>query len=616
MYELLKSIHTPADLRALERSQLGRVSEELRQFLLDSVSQTGGHLSSNLGTVELTVALHYVFNTPDDRLVWDVGHQTYGHKILTGRRERMSRLRMWEGISGFPRREESEYDTFGTAHSSTSISAALGMAVASKLKGESRHAVAIIGDGAMTAGMAFEALNNAGAMDVNLLVVLNDNDMSISPPVGALNKYLAKLMSGQFYTAARGLGERVLGPIARRAEEHVKGMVTPGTMFEEFGFNYIGPIDGHDLDALIPTLMNIRQLKGPQFLHVVTRKGQGYKLAENDPVLYHGVSRFDTTNGITGGKSGGKPSYTQVFGEWLCDMAAQDSRLVGITPAMREGSGMVEFAAQFPDRYFDVGIAEQHAVTFAAGVACEGYKPVVAIYSTFLQRAYDQLIHDVQIQNLPIVFAIDRAGLVGADGATHNGSFDLSYLRCLPNMTVMTPSDENECRQMLYTAFRMSTPVAVRYPRGAGPGAPVVHDMEVIPVGKGVVKRRISATTGPGRRVVIFAFGSMVKPSLDVAETLDASVADMRFVKPIDEELVAEMAASHDLVVTIEENVVMGGAGSAVMETMAARGIATPVLQVGLPDRFVDQGDPGIQLQACGLTEDGILKSIQARLGG
>ena len=621
MYELLKTIDDPADLRKLERKQLKQLAEELRAFVVESVSQTGGHLSSNLGTVELTIALHYVFDTPQDRLIWDVGHQTYAHKILTGRREAMKGLRTYGGISGFPQRSESVYDTFGTAHSSTSISAALGMAQAARIKGETRHTVAIIGDGAMSAGMAFEAMNNAGISDANVLVILNDNDMSISPAVGALNKYLARLLSGRFYAAAKKAGERVLGGVpplwqlARRVEEHAKGLVVPSTMFEEFGFNYIGPIDGHDLDALIPTLMNIRQLKGPQFLHVVTRKGQGYKLAENDPVLYHGVSKFDTTNGITGGKSGGKPSYTQVFGEWLCDMAAQDSRLVGITPAMREGSGMVEFAAQFPDRYFDVGIAEQHAVTFAAGVACEGYKPVVAIYSTFLQRAYDQLIHDVQIQNLPIVFAIDRAGLVGADGSTHNGSFDLSYLRCLPNMTVMTPSDENECRQMLYTAFRMSTPVAVRYPRGAGPGAPIVHDMEVIPVGKGVVKRRVSATTGPGRRVVIFAFGSMVKPSLDVAETLDASVADMRFVKPIDEELVAEMAASHDLVVTIEENVIMGGAGSAVMEAMASRGIATPVLQIGLPDRFVDQGDPGIQLQACGLTEDGILKSIQARLG-
>src|SRR3982751_1224540 len=489
MYELLKTIEYPHELRQLERSQLPRLAGELRQFLLDSVSQTGGHLSSNLGTVELTIALHYVFDTPHDRIVWDVGHQTYGHKILTGRRDSMKKLRMWGGISGFPRREESEYDTFGTAHSSTSISAALGMAVASKVKGERRRAVAVIGDGAMTAGMAFEALNNAGDMDVDLLVILNDNEMSISPPVGALNKYLARLMSGRVYNRAVGFSERVLGEIARRAEEHVKGMVTPGTMFEEFGFNYIGPIDGHDLDALLPTLNNIKQLRGPQFLHVVTRKGQGYKLAEADPVLYHGVSKFDHTNGIVGGKSGGKLTYTQIFGEWICDMAERDPRLVGITPAMREGSGLVQFAERFPDRYFYVGIAEQHALTFAAGASCEGCKPVVAIYSTFLQRAYDQLIHDVQIQKLPMVLAIDRAGLVGADGATHNGSFDLTYLRCLPNMTVMTPSDENECRQMLFTAFMMNAPVAVRYPRGTGPGAAIAQAMTALPVGKGEVRR-------------------------------------------------------------------------------------------------------------------------------
>src|SRR5215210_360306 len=455
MYDLLKTVNFPHELRQLEKSQLPRLAQELRRFLLESVSQTGGHLSSNLGTVELTIALHYVFDTPHDRIVWDVGHQTYGHKVLTGRREGMKKLRMWGGISGFPRREESEYDTFGTAHSSTSISAALGMAVASKLKGERRRTVAVIGDGAMTAGIAFEALNNAGDMNVDLLVILNDNDMSISPPVGALNKYLARLMSGRVYTKALGLSERVLGQIARRAEEHMKCMVTPGTMFEEFGFNYIGPIDGHDLDALLPTLNNIKHLSGPQFLHVVTRKGQGYKLAEADPVLYHGVSKFDHANGIVGGKSGGKKTYTQIFGDWICDMAELDTRLIGITPAMREGSGLVSFAERFPDRYFDVGIAEQHALTFAAGLACEGMKPVVAIYSTFLQRAYDQLIHDIQIQNLPLVLAIDRAGLVGADGATHNGSFDLTYLRCLPNMTVMVPADENECRQMLYTAYQM-----------------------------------------------------------------------------------------------------------------------------------------------------------------
>ncbi|OGA47212.1 MAG: 1-deoxy-D-xylulose-5-phosphate synthase [Betaproteobacteria bacterium RIFCSPLOWO2_12_FULL_62_58] len=607
MYELLKTINYPHELRQLEKSQLPRLADELRAFLLESVSYTGGHLSSNLGTVELTIALHYVFDTPHDRLVWDVGHQTYGHKILTGRRERMKTLRMWGGISGFPRREESEYDTFGTAHSSTSVSAALGMAVASKLKGETRHAVAIIGDGAMTAGMAFEALNNAGAMDVDLLVILNDNDMSISPPVGALNKYLAKLMSGRFYSAAKGLGEKMLGELARRAEEHVKGMVTPGTLFEEFGFNYIGPIDGHDLDALIPTLSNIKQLKGPQFLHVVTRKGQGYKLAEADPVLYHGVSKFDKANGIAGGKSGGKQTYTQVFGDWLCDMAAQDQRLIGITPAMREGSGLVRFAQAYPDRYFDVGIAEQHALTFAAGLACEGCKPVVAIYSTFLQRAYDQLIHDIQIQNLPIVFALDRAGLVGADGATHNGSFDLTYLRCLPNMTVMTPSDENECRQMLYTAFQMNTPAAVRYPRGSGPGVEIVKQMQALTIGKGEIRRT-------GRKLAILAFGAMVAPSLQAAEALDATVANMRFVKPLDEALVLELADRHEWLVTVEENVVMGGAGSAVLEALQEHGREIPVLQLGLPDKFIDQGDPGIQLVEAGLNKEGIIKAIRARL--
>ncbi len=584
MYELLETINDPHELRLLEKSQLPRLADELRQFLVESVSQTGGHLSSNLGTVELTIALHYVFDTPHDRLVWDVGHQTYGHKILTGRREGMKKLRMWGGLAGFPRREESEYDTFGTAHSSTSISAAFGMAVASRLKGEDRHCVAIIGDSAMTAGMAFEALNNAGDSDANLLVILNDNDMSISPSVGALNKYLAKLMSGRFYTAAKGLGEKVLGDLARRAEEHMKGMVTPGTMFEEFGFNYIGPIDGHDLDSLLPTLHNIRQLKGPQFLHVVTRKGQGYKLAEVDPVLYHGVSKFDAANGIVGGKSGGKQTYTQIFGDWLCDMAALDKRLVAVTPAMREGSGMVKFSEQYPERYFDVGIAEQHALTFAAGLACEGAKPVVAIYSTFLQRGYDQLIHDIQIQNLPVVFAIDRAGLVGADGATHNGSFDLTYLRCLPNMTVMTPSDENECRQMLYTAFQMNAPVAVRYPRGTGPGVEISKDMQALPIGKGEIVRAGKKLTLLSKKIAFLAFGSMVHPCLKAAGEIDATVANMRFVKPLDEELIAELAAGHDLLVTVEENVVMGGAGSAVLETLQKQGSRIPVLQIGLPD--------------------------------
>jgi 1-deoxy-D-xylulose-5-phosphate synthase len=612
MYELLDAINFPHELRQLEKSQLPRLADELRQFLLESVSQTGGHLSSNLGTVELTIALHYVFDTPHDRIVWDVGHQTYGHKVLTGRRDAMAKLRMWGGLAGFPRRQESEYDTFGTAHSSTSISAALGMAVGAKLKGERRRAVAVIGDGAMTAGMAFEALNNAGDMDVDLLVILNDNDMSISPPVGALNKYLARLMSGRVYTKARGLSERVLGQLARRAEEHVKGMVTPGTMFEEFGFNYIGPINGHDLDALIPTLNNIKHLRGPQFLHVVTRKGQGYKLAEADPVLYHGVSKFDHANGIVGNKSSGKKTYTQIFGDWICDMAEAEPRLVGITPAMREGSGLVNFAARFPDRYFDVGIAEQHALTFAAGLACEGCKPVVAIYSTFLQRAYDQLIHDVQIQNLPIVLAIDRAGLVGADGATHNGSFDLTYLRCLPNMTVMTPADENECRQMLYTAFMMDGPAAVRYPRGNGPGVEIQQHMQALSIGKGEIRRETGRSDT--KKVALLAFGAMLQPSLKAAEALDATVANMRFVKPLDEALLVDLASRHDLLVTVEENVVMGGAGSAVLETLERNRLAVQVLQLGLPDRFIDQGDPGIQLADCGLTAEGILASVRTRL--
>jgi 1-deoxy-D-xylulose-5-phosphate synthase len=613
-YGLLKTVNYPHELRRLDERQLKLLAEELRAFLVDSVSQTGGHLSSNLGTVELTIALHFVFDTPHDRIVWDVGHQTYGHKVITGRREGMDRMRMWGGLSGFPRREESEYDTFGTAHSSTSISAALGMAVASRLAGVKRHVVAVIGDGAMTAGMAFEALNNAGASDADLLVVLNDNEMSISPPVGALNKYLATLMSGRIYSAAKRAGERVLGEIAKRAEEHVKGMVTPGTLFEELGFNYIGPIDGHDLDALIPTLRNMKELKGPQFLHVVTRKGHGYKLAEADPVLYHGVSKFNAESGIVGGKSGGRLTYTQVFGDWLCDMAAKDPRLIGITPAMREGSGLVKFADRFPDRYFDAGIAEQHSVTFAAGLACEGYKPVVAIYSTFLQRAYDQLIHDVQIQNLPILFAIDRAGVVGADGATHNGSFDLAYLRCLPNMTVMTPSDENECRQMLYTGFQMATPAAVRYPRGTGPGAEIRKEMTVLPIGRGEIRRKGRAFAILSKKIAILAFGSMLAPALEAAEELDATVANMRFVKPLDEALVRELAEAHDLLVTVEENTVMGGAGSAVLEALHAMGQDVPVLQLGLPDRFIDQGDPGIQLASAGLNKDGIVKSIRGRL--
>src|SRR5262245_42918473 len=615
-YDLLRSINYPHELRTLDARQLKQLAHELRAFLLDSVSQTGGHLSSNLGTVELTIALHYVFDTPHDRIVWDVGHQTYGHKVLTGRREGMKRMRMWEGLSGFPRREESEYDTFGTAHSSTSISAALGMAIASKLAGVKRKVVAVIGDGAMTAGMAFEALNNAGDSDTNLLVILNDNEMSISPPVGALNKYFAKLMSGRCYAAAKRAGEKVLGDLAKRAEEHMKGMVTPGTMFEELGFNYIGPIDGHDLDALIPTLRNMNELAGPQFLHVGTRKGAGYKLAESDPVLYHGVSKFDAANGIVGGKSGGKLTYTQVFGDWLCDMAARDPRLIGITPAMREGSGLVKFAERYPDRYFDTGIAEQHALTFAAGLACEGYKPVVAIYSTFLQRAYDQLIHDVQIQNLAILFAIDRAGLVGADGATHNGSFDLSYLRCLPNMTVMTPADENECRQMLYTGFQMATPAAVRYPRGTGPGTEIAKEMMALPIGRGEIRRSGNSFSLLSKRVAILAFGSVLKAALEAGEELDLTVANMRFVKPLDEQLVRELADAHDLLVTVEENVVMGGAGSAVLESLQRAVKRVAVLQLGLPDRFIDQGDPGIQLAHAGLNKEGIVNAIRERIAG
>jgi 1-deoxy-D-xylulose-5-phosphate synthase len=612
MYPLLDTINIPSELRTLERKALPKLADELRNFLVESVSSTGGHLSSNLGTVELTIALHYVFNTPYDRLVWDVGHQTYAHKILTGRREGMKKLRMQGGVAGFPRRDESEYDAFGTAHSSTSISAALGMAVAAQLEGTDRRSVAIIGDGAMSAGMAFEALNNAGAMNTNLLVVLNDNDMSISRPVGALNNYLAKLMSGRFYATARRAGEKMLGVVppvlelAKRAEEHVKGMVTPSTLFEEFGFNYIGPIDGHDLDVLVATLSNIRHLDGPQFLHVVTRKGAGYQAAEDDPILYHGVSKFNPDTGIVS-KAAGKPSYTQIFGDWLCDMAALDQRLIGITPAMREGSGLVRFSQEYPDRYFDVGIAEQHAVTFAAGLACDGMKPVVAIYSTFLQRAYDQLIHDVAIQNLPVVFAIDRAGLVGADGPTHAGSFDLSYLRCIPNMTVMTPSDEDECRQMLYTAFQMNSPTAVRYPRGAGTGVTPQKEMRSLPLGRGEIRRK-------GEKIALLAFGSMLTPCLEAAEELNATVVNMRFVKPLDADLVESLAAEYSLLVTVEENTIIGGAGSAVAESLENKGISVPLLHLGLPDIFIDQGDPSQMLSNCGLAKMGIIKSVRLRL--
>jgi 1-deoxy-D-xylulose-5-phosphate synthase len=614
MYPLLETINSPDDLRKLERAKLPQLVEELRAFLIQSVSKTGGHLSSNLGTVELTVALHYVFNTPEDRLVWDVGHQTYTHKILTGRRAAMSSLRTAHGISGFPKRSESPYDTFGTGHASTSISAALGMAVAAQQAGKDNRSVAIIGDGAMTGGMAFEALNNAGAMDANLLVILNDNDMSISHPVGALSNYLARLMSGRFYAAMwRGSEKMLKGmpPVlkfAKRAEEHVKGMVIPGTMFEEFGFNYIGPIDGHDLKVLLDTLGNIRKLKGPQFLHIVTQKGKGYTHAEEDCVLYHGVGKFDPAQGIIA-KPVESVTYTKVFGDWLCDMAVEDARLVGITPAMCEGSGMAGFAEKFPKRYFDVGIAEQHALTFAAGLACDGCKPVVAIYSTFLQRAYDQLIHDIAIQNLPVIFAIDRGGLVGADGATHAGSFDLSFLRSIPNMTVMAPADENECRQMLNTAFQLDTPTAVRYPRGTGPGVEVQKNMLPLPVGKGEVRRK-------GNKVAILSFGSMLAPALLAAEQLDATVANMRFVKPLDEELILQLAREHALLVTLEENTVLGGAGSAVAECLAHHGISIPLLHLGLPDTFIEQGDHAQLLADCGLDAAGIVRSIREKIAG
>ena len=612
-YPNLERIGSPADLRALDRRELGTLATELRAFLIESVSKTGGHLSSNLGTVELTIALHHVFNTPHDRIVWDVGHQTYGHKVLTGRRNAMTGLRHFGGISGFPRRCESEYDTFGTAHSSTSISAALGMAVAARTRGEDRHAIAVIGDGAMSAGMAFEALNNAGDMEnLNLLVILNDNEMSISPPVGALTKILARMMSGSTYNTARRVGEKVLGvappvaELARKVEEYAKGMIGPGTLFEEFGFHYYGPIDGHDLDALIPTLQNLRKLKGPQFLHVITRKGQGYKLAEADPVLYHGVSKFDHTAGIQAGKGGGKLTYTQVFGDWLCDMAAADERLVAITPAMREGSGMVRFAKEHPTRYYDVGIAEQHCVTFAGGIACEGMKPVVAIYSTFLQRAYDQLIHDVAIQNLPVVFALDRAGIVGADGATHAGNYDIAYLRCVPNVSLACPADERESRQLLSTAFEQDHPVAVRYPRGAGVGVAPLPGLDALPFGKGEVRRR-------GQRVAVLAFGTLLYPALQAGERLGATVANMRWVKPLDTELLLQLASSHEALVTVEEGALMGGAGSAVAEALAAAGVVMPLLHLGLPDEFIEHGDPARLLALQGLDATGIEASIRAR---
>jgi len=614
MTRLLEGIQSPQDLRRLDRRDLKDLAVELRAFVLDSVSRTGGHLSSNLGTVELTLALHYAFDTPNDRLIWDVGHQSYPHKILTGRREAMAGLRQQGGISGFPKRAESSYDAFGTAHSSTSISAALGMAVASRNAGIDRQHIAVIGDGAMTAGMAFEALNNAGVTpDVNLLVVLNDNDMSISPPVGALNYYFARLMSGQFYAHAKNMGRAVLQHVppvlalARKLEGHAKGMLSPATLFEELGFNYMGPIDGHDLDVLIPTLENLRRLGGLQFLHVVTRKGRGYKLAEADPVLYHGPGKFDPSVGIQKPAKPARQTFTQVFGTWLCDMAAADARLVGITPAMREGSGLVEFERRFPQRYFDVGIAEQHAVTFAAGLACEGCKPVVAIYSTFLQRGYDQLIHDVALQNLDVTFALDRAGIVGADGATHAGNYDIAYLRCIPNLVVATPSDESEARLLLSTCFLHPGPASVRYPRGAGCGADPGDGLEPVEIGRAVVRRE-------GRDVALLVFGTLLPEAARAAESLDATLVDMRFVKPLDEALLRRLAETHDLFVTVEEGAVMGGAGSAVAEWLNREAIVRPILQLGLPDEFIDHGDQKVILADLGLDADGIEASIRQRL--
>jgi 1-deoxy-D-xylulose-5-phosphate synthase len=617
----LYSINSPDDLKKLSREELPALADELREFVLDSVSKTGGHLSSNLGTVELSIALHYVFDTPHDRIVWDVGHQSYPHKILTGRRERMGSLRQHKGLSGFPHRSESEFDAFGTGHSSTSISAAMGMARAFQTKGERHVAVAVIGDSAMTGGMAFEAMNNAGVYDdLPLVVILNDNDMSISPAVGALNRHLARLLSGNIYSATKKGIDSVLSiapplrEFAKRLEDHAKGMVSPSTIFQEFGFNYFGPIDGHDLDALIPMLQNVRRLalegRGPQFLHVVTKKGQGYELAEADPVLYHGPSKFNPEEGVKK-SAASKKTFTQVFGEWLCDMAHADPLLVGITPAMREGSGLVEFEKSFPKRYYDVGIAEQHAVTFAAGMACEGMKPVVAIYSTFLQRAYDQLIHDVAIQDLPVLFALDRAGLVGADGATHAGAYDIPFLRCIPNMLVMTPADESECRDLLTTAFHQPHPSAVRYPRGAGVGTIPSKELRTLPFGKGEIRRK--STAPAGQRVAILAFGTLFYPALEVAEGINATVANMRFVKPLDVDLIQSLAADHDYFVTIEDGAIAGGAGSACLEALSNLGIQKPLLQLGLPDQFIEHGDYSLLMTKCGLDVEGIANSIKQR---
>ena len=609
-YPLLAQANTPDELRKLPQERLAPLCEELRRYLLRSVSRSSGHLASGLGVVELTVALHYVYQTPFDRLVWDVGHQAYPHKILTGRRERMQSIRQKDGLHPFPWREESEYDALSVGHSSTSIGAALGMAIAARREGEDRKAVAIIGDGALTAGMAFEALNHAGDLREDLLVILNDNEMSISENVGALNNHLARWLSGQLYTTIREGGKKVLSglppvkELARRAEEHLKGMVIPGTLFEEFGFNYIGPIDGHDVNALISTLRNMRQLKGPQLLHVMTKKGKGYEPAEKDPIGYHGVPKFNPEEDCLPKSAGGKPGFSTIFGQWLCDMAAQDERLIGITPAMREGSGMVEFSQQYPQRYFDVAIAEQHAVTLAAGMAIGGLRPVVAIYSSFLQRAYDQLIHDVALQNLPVLFAIDRAGIVGADGPTHQGAFDISFLRTVPNMTIMTPSDEDECRQMLYTGYQLGSPASVRYPRGIGSGITPTAQMQALAIGKGRVVR-------PGKSVAILAFGTLLQQAKPVAERLGATLADMRFVKPLDEALLGELAASHDYLVTLEEGALMGGAGSAVNEALQRLRLYKPVLNLGLPDRFIEQGSQEEIYQLLGLDSAGIEQSIR-----
>ncbi len=615
-FPLLDSIHDAADVRALKPEQLDTLAQELRDFLIQTVAKTGGHLSSGLGTVELTIALHYVFNTPEDRIVWDVGHQSYPHKIITGRKDKMLTLRQKDGIAGFPKRSESPYDTFGVGHSSTSISAALGMAIAAKTEQQNRKVVAVIGDGAMTAGMAFEALNHAGSLDANVLVILNDNDMSISPNVGGLSNHLARILSGRLYSTVKEGSKKVLRnmpsvwALAQRAEEHVKGMVIPGTLFEELGFNYIGPIDGHDMDTLVATLQNLKHLQGPQFLHIVTKKGKGYPPAENNPCFYHGVSAFDPHTGTINKPTASGPSsptYTEIFSQWICDMAAQDPKLVGITPAMREGSGLVTFSEQFPDRYFDVGIAEQHSVTLAAGMACDGLKPVVAIYSTFLQRAYDQLIHDVALQKLPVLFAIDRAGLVGPDGPTHAGSFDLSFLRCVPNMVIMAPADENECRQMLSTGFQHNGPAAVRYPRGKGPGVSVNPQSPVLAIGKALLVRR-------GKQIALLAFGSMVSVCLPVADELDATLVNMRFIKPLDEDLILSMANQHEILITIEENAVAGGAGSAVNEVLAHHKLTIPVLNLGIPDHFYEQGTRDECLTECGLNSFGIIHSIRAFL--